>query len=77
MVMPFETNGHPPDCPGPVVAGRLRSPRLRGAGCAGCTTGRVALGGGLLPPQWRAEVAHAVIRLGLIGTVRRLALGRR
>ena len=30
-----------------------------------------------LEPQWRAEVAHAVMHLGLIGAVRRLAPGRR
>ncbi|MEA2136834.1 MAG: hypothetical protein QOC68_4744 [Solirubrobacteraceae bacterium] len=30
-----------------------------------------------LEPQWRAEVAHAVHHLGLIGAVRRLAPGRR
>jgi hypothetical protein len=30
-----------------------------------------------LEPQWRAEVAHAVSHLGLIGAVRRLAPGRR
>ena len=30
-----------------------------------------------LEPQWRVEVAHAVLHLGLIGAVRRLALGRR
>ena len=29
-----------------------------------------------LEPQWRAEVAHAVVHLGLIGAVRRLAPGR-
>jgi len=29
-----------------------------------------------LEPQWRAEVAHAVSHLGLIGAVRRLAPGR-
>jgi len=35
---------------------------------------------GLLPhlePQWREEVVHAVVHLGLIGAVRRLAPGRR
>jgi hypothetical protein len=30
-----------------------------------------------LEPQWRAEVAHAVSHLGLIGAVRRLAPRRR
>jgi hypothetical protein len=30
-----------------------------------------------LEPQLREEVAHAVLHLGLIGTVRRLAPGRR
>jgi hypothetical protein len=30
-----------------------------------------------LEPAWRTEVAHAVIHLGLIGAVRRLAPGRR
>jgi hypothetical protein len=30
-----------------------------------------------LEPTWRAEVAHAVSHLGLIGAVRRLAPGRR
>jgi hypothetical protein len=30
-----------------------------------------------LEPQWRAEVAHAVMHLGLIGAVRRLAPGQR
>jgi hypothetical protein len=30
-----------------------------------------------LEPQWREEVAHAVVHLGLIGAVRRLAPGRR
>ena len=30
-----------------------------------------------LEPLWRAEVAHAVSHLGLIGAVRRLAPGRR
>jgi hypothetical protein len=30
-----------------------------------------------LEPRWRAEVAHAVVHLGLIGTVRRLAPARR
>jgi hypothetical protein len=30
-----------------------------------------------LEPQWRAEIAHAVSHLGLIGAVRRLAPGRR
>ena len=30
-----------------------------------------------LEPRWRAEVAHAVMHLGLIGAVRRLAAGRR
>jgi hypothetical protein len=30
-----------------------------------------------LEPQWRGEVAHAVVHLGLIGAVRRLAPGRR
>jgi len=30
-----------------------------------------------LEPRWRAEVAHAVTHLGLIGAVRRLAPGRR
>ena len=30
-----------------------------------------------LEPQWRAEVAHAVSHLGLIGAVRRLPPGRR
>jgi hypothetical protein len=30
-----------------------------------------------LEPRWRAEVAHAVIHLGLIAAVRRLAPGRR
>ena len=30
-----------------------------------------------LEPDWRAEVAHAVEHLGLIGAVRRLAPGRR
>ena len=30
-----------------------------------------------LEPHWRAEVAHAVSHLGLIGAVRRLAPGRR
>jgi hypothetical protein len=30
-----------------------------------------------LEPEWRAEVAHAVSHLGLIGVVRRLAPGRR
>jgi hypothetical protein len=30
-----------------------------------------------LEPQWRIEVAHAVLHLGLIGAVRRLAPGRR
>jgi hypothetical protein len=29
-----------------------------------------------LEPGWRAEVAHAVTHLGLIGAVRRLAPGR-
>jgi hypothetical protein len=29
-----------------------------------------------LEPQWRAEVAHAVSHLGLIGAARRLAPGR-
>jgi hypothetical protein len=35
---------------------------------------------GLLPylePAWRAEVAHGVLQLGLIGAVQRLAPGRR
>ena len=39
-------------------------------------TGRLEL----LPhpePAWRAEVAHAVLHLGLVGAVRRLAPGRR
>jgi hypothetical protein len=30
-----------------------------------------------LEPVWRAEAAHAVMHLGLIGAVRRLAPGRR
>ena len=30
-----------------------------------------------LEPEWRDEVAHAVMHLGLIGAVRRLAPGRR
>jgi hypothetical protein len=30
-----------------------------------------------LEPRWRDEVAHAVLHLGLIGAVRRLAPGRR
>ena len=30
-----------------------------------------------LEPRWRAEVAHAVVHLGLIGAMRRLAPGRR
>jgi hypothetical protein len=30
-----------------------------------------------LEPRWRAEIAHAVLHLGLIGTVRRLAPERR
>jgi hypothetical protein len=30
-----------------------------------------------LEPLWRAEVAHAVMHLGLVGAVRRLAPGRR
>ena len=30
-----------------------------------------------LEPAWRDEVAHAVVHLGLIGAVRRLAPGRR
>jgi hypothetical protein len=30
-----------------------------------------------LEPQWRAEIAHAVMHLGLIGAVRRMAPGRR
>ena len=31
----------------------------------------------LLEREWREEVAHAGVHLGLIGAVRRLALGRR
>jgi len=30
-----------------------------------------------LEPVWRAEVAHTVVHLGVIGAVRRLAPGRR
>jgi hypothetical protein len=30
-----------------------------------------------LEPEWREEVAHAGLHLGLIGAVRRLAPGRR
>ena len=30
-----------------------------------------------LEPRWRAEIAHAVLHLGLIGAVRRLGPGRR
>jgi hypothetical protein len=30
-----------------------------------------------LEPQWRVEVAHAVLHLGLIGALRRLAPARR
>ena len=39
-------------------------------------TGRLELLGHL-EPRWRAEIAHAVSHLGLIGAVRRLAPGRR
>jgi hypothetical protein len=39
-------------------------------------TGRLELLGHL-EPQRRAEIAHAVSHLGLIGAVRRLAPGRR
>jgi hypothetical protein len=30
-----------------------------------------------LEPKWRAEIAHAVLHLGLIGALRRLAPERR
>jgi hypothetical protein len=61
--------------------GRFRSEATGGA--AVLDTHHRAYGTGrleLLPhlePQWRAEVAHAVMHLGLIGAVRRLAPGRR
>jgi hypothetical protein len=29
-----------------------------------------------LEPRWRTEIAHAVVHLGLIGALRRLALPR-
>ena len=49
--------------------------------CAGCTTGRMTPGGWSCcrtsSREWRDEVAHAVLHLGLIGAVRRLAPGRR
>ena len=68
------------------VAGRRSKPCKSHDGmhrCSLCWTHHRAYDTGgleLLPhlePQWRAEVAHAVSHLGLIGAVRRLAPGRR
>jgi hypothetical protein len=66
--------------PGAAIAQRVRSPDCVVPLCwthhRAYDTWRLEL----LPhlePQWRAEVAHAVSHLGLIGAVRRLAPGRR
>jgi hypothetical protein len=67
-----------------AVAGLLSSPVDRqswAVAAPGCThpavdTERLEL----LPhrePAWRVEIAHAVLHLGLVGAVRRLAPGRR